>query len=256
MPRSVQKFNIFFGYGNDHDNPNFPACMASDACSGDGHGRFNQFVPQLMLGSALCNSSNAAIDPGSNKSYAPYWCKFDSWHIGAQYFFALYPDPSNHSSASGFDSRAATGDLIAVDEGETVYTRFSRHGGGRGGSEGAVVWTLEMGVVGDRVPASVVEAPQPFMGLVPSAPSWGMPDYNVAYAGSCWELYGNTRPSDYPPYMHYRHTFTTPQPENFWHAWALDEGSAVTNCSTTDIGSNVSSGGTMQLVAVNATMLL
>ena len=88
--------------------------MASDSCSGDGHGRFNQFVPQLMLGSALCNSSNAARDPTSNKTYAPHWCKFDRWHIGAQYFFALYPDPANHSSASGFDARAATGELIAV----------------------------------------------------------------------------------------------------------------------------------------------
>ena len=40
-------------------------------------------------------------------------------------------------------------------------------------------------------------------GLVASAPSWAAPDYGVAYAGSCWELYGNTRASDYPPYMHY-----------------------------------------------------
>jgi hypothetical protein len=39
-------FNIFFGYGNDHDNPNYPACLP-DKCSGDGHGRFNQFVPQV-----------------------------------------------------------------------------------------------------------------------------------------------------------------------------------------------------------------
>ena len=227
-------FNIFFGYGNDLDNPAYPACLATDSCSGDGHGRFNQFVPQLMLGSALCNSSNAAVDPASNKTYSPYWCTFDRWHIGAQYFFALYPDPTNHSSASGFDARAATGELIAVEPGETVYTRFTRgdhraDGGGGGGGG----WKLATGVVGDRVPPSVVHAPQPFMGLVPSAPSWAVADYDVAYAGSCWELYGNRRASDYPPFMHYRHTLTAPTPETFWHAWALDEGSAATNCSTT-----------------------
>ena len=44
-----------------------------------GHGRYNQFVPQLMLGSTLCNSSNAP-------DYDPIWCKLSTWHIGAQYF--------------------------------------------------------------------------------------------------------------------------------------------------------------------------
>jgi hypothetical protein len=46
-------FNIFFGYGNDHDNPNYPACLP-DKCSGDGHGRFNQFVPQVSALALLC----------------------------------------------------------------------------------------------------------------------------------------------------------------------------------------------------------
>ena len=62
-----------------------------------------------------------------------------------------------------------------------MYTRFTRR---------ADVWRLAMGVVGDRVPPSVVVAPQPFMGpscsyFVPALPqdchrivissSWGRP---------------------------------------------------------------------------------
>jgi hypothetical protein len=67
-----------------------------------------------MLGSALCNSSNAAKDPATNLTYSPYWCHLDRWAIGAQYFFAEWAS-SNHSSAAGFVGHAATGDLIYVD---------------------------------------------------------------------------------------------------------------------------------------------
>jgi hypothetical protein len=244
-------FNIFFGYGNDHDNPDYPACMPQ--CNGDGYGRFNQFVPQLMLGSALCNSTNDKKDPQSGQFYHPIWCHLSKWAISAQYFFAAYADGcTNHSSTCDFKAYAATGDLIYVEPGEKVYTEFVRSPDPKFG----VSWELKIGVVGDRVPASVVKATQPFMGQIPGATSWTAPQYDVVYAGSCWELYGNTKKTDYPPYMHYLHKLSTTTAQVPWHQWGMDEGNATNNCRTTQITSTVSSDNTTQLVTVNATMLL
>ena len=110
--------------------------------------------------------------------------------------------------------------------------------------------------MGDRVPPSVVEAHAPYMGLVPSAPSWDAEVYSLAYAGSCWELYGMQRATDYPPYMHYTHTLRAPAHETFWQGWGMDEGNASTDCRTVRIDSSVSADGTTQTVAVNATMHL
>jgi hypothetical protein len=247
-------FNIFFGYGNDHDNPNYPACLPH--CSGDGFGRFNQFVPQLMLGSALCNSTNEKPDPtNKNRTYSPKWCHLESWAIGAQYFFAEYGF-KNHTGKGNFIAHAATGDLIYVKEGETVYTRFARTEPSADNDLTDPIWTLTMGVKGDRVPPSKVVATKPFMGVIPEAQSWGMQNYDVAYAGSCWELYGLSKATDYPPYMHYRHTFTAPKQENFWQDWGMDEGNLTNDCRTMSLSSAISPDGAKQEVSVNATILL
>ena len=155
--------------------------------------RYNQFVPQLMLGRTLCDSSN-------HPDYSPVWCTLHKWHIGdrspnptppdpdpsrppasvraahpcrspvafvcrrlrvsagdqlrvscctrmlstrhmphattgSQYFFGLY-GCQNHSDASGCppQGRAATGELVPVEEGDTVYTRFDRTGAGTPGT--------------------------------------------------------------------------------------------------------------------------
>mmetsp|Transcript_23585 Transcript_23585/g.55857 ORF Transcript_23585/g.55857 Transcript_23585/m.55857 type:complete len:464 (+) Transcript_23585:81-1472(+) len=113
-------------------------------------GHFNQFVPQLMLGNVLANSSNSP-------DYEPQWLQLDTWHIGSQYFMALcrskfnnnnttsinkmMADPSIFSSymsrtsirrrlrrgrndCTDWIAKAATGKLIAVEPGEGVYTRF------------------------------------------------------------------------------------------------------------------------------------
>ena len=176
--------------------------------AGDGHGRYNQFVPQLMLGSTLCNSSNAPL-------YTPDWCQLKTWHIGAQYFMGLYGCNNQSDAAScGFTPKAATGDLIAVSPGDKVYTRFDRVQNNAGAKSNnadyapatapnpeASPWRLTMGIVGDPVPPSIVIADKPYMGLIPSAQSWASPAFSTAYPGSCWELYGTTQPSDYPPYM-------------------------------------------------------
>ena len=117
-----------------------------------------------MLGSVLCNSTNAGKDPSNGERYSPKWCKLDNWAIGAQYFFAEY-GCANRSTAGNcggaFKAHAATGDLIPVHPGETVYTKFDRVGPGADAG-----WRLTMGVTGDRVPASVVVADKPYMGLV------------------------------------------------------------------------------------------
>ena len=45
-------------------------------------GYYNQFVPQLMLGNVLANSTNFP-------DYEPQWLQLNQWHIGAQYFMGL-----------------------------------------------------------------------------------------------------------------------------------------------------------------------
>ncbi len=202
-----------------------------------------------MLGSALCNSTNEKMDPATNRTYSPKWCNLHSWAIGAQYFFADY-GCANHSSTCNFIAYAATGDLIYVKEGETVYTRFTRSGVTN------PTWTLTMGVKGDRVPPSKVVATKPYMGVIPGAPSWGDSAYDVAYAGSCWELYGLSKATDYPPYMHYRHSFTAPTKQSFWQEWGMDEGNLTNQCRTMSLSSSVSPDGTKQSVSVNATVHL
>jgi len=287
-------FNIVFGYGQPHDNPEYPSC--SPFCAGDGHGRYNQFVPQLMLGATLCNSSNAP-------DYKPGWCQLSTWHIGAQYFMGLYGCKNQSDAAScGFTPKAATGELIAVQPGQKVYTRFDRvpskssqGGGGVGGGKGAVTsssdvandgngnsngssnnnsnsesdasikedpaaaaWRLTMGIVGDPVPPSVVIAEKPYMGLVPSAQSWASPAFSTAYPGSCWELYGTKKATDYPPYMHYKHNITAMVPEaKMWEEWRVDENpnTTATACRTLQAASSISNGGRSQLVSVNATII-
>jgi hypothetical protein len=43
----------------------------------------------------------------------------DKWAIGAQYFFALV----NHSAASNWTGKAATGKLIDVEPGDITHQR-------------------------------------------------------------------------------------------------------------------------------------
>ena len=69
--------------------------------------------------------------------------------------------------------------------------------------------------------------------------------------------YGTTQPSDYPPYMHYKHTITAAVPEaQMWEKWLIDENAntTATSCRTLEVASSVSNDGRSQLVSVNATM--
>lgn len=174
-------------------------------------GWMNQFVPQLMLGNALCNSSNAP-------DYHPHWAKLTGWAIGAQYFFGVCDEGSDgayNCTAQSWTDKAATGALVPVEEGELIYTKFEL--------SDEYVWTLSMGVVGDETGArsSVVVVDRPFMGLVNTSTSWAEPTYDEVYAGACWEDY-NMAPGSYPKFWHHNVTVVSNAPGDWWNAWQLD----------------------------------
>jgi hypothetical protein len=200
-------------------------------------GYFNQFVPQLMLGNVLANSSNSPY-------YEPQWLELDSWHIGSQYFMALCrptraaATTSNHSTDTYssnsirsrlFDSvlvpksfstmverynctdwtpKALTGQLIAVEPGEGIFTRLelvSKHVSSTSyeSSDGPNLheWHLTMGVIGDEARTSRLVVDKPFMGMIePYSNSWMEDIYDNVYVGSCLENYGMFQRDNYPSY--------------------------------------------------------
>ena len=132
----------------------------------------NQFVPQLMLGNPLCNSTGPPL-------YKPIWHKFDTWVFGAQYFFEIFNKTANKTQA-----HAATGELFPTREGEVIYTSFDL-------DKSTWSWTLTMGVRGDATRVSTLIVPAPFMGLIKEeTSSWSEPVYAKAVSNACWELYG------------------------------------------------------------------
>eukprot|EP01084_Bolivina_argentea_P059244 108146_1 len=168
-------------------------------------GKFNQFVPQLMLGSALSGSTGPPY-------YKPIFTQMKTWHFGSQYFFALL----NDSVSSGWSPYAKTGDLIETKEGDILYTEFKL-------SSDSKTWTLTMGKKGDDQSVSIVTTDTPFMGLLNTTKSWDEDVYNHTYVGSCWELYGIKEKQNYPNYMDYVHNISSVNSANFWHSWHMDE---------------------------------
>jgi hypothetical protein len=174
-------------------------------------GYYNQFVPQLMLGNVLANSTNSP-------DYEPQWLELDSWHIGSQYFMALCR-PANETTTTttvtteynctDWIPKAVTGELIAVEPGEGVYTKFelvkqqqstSSLLGDNDGND--FEWHLTMGVVGgDKSRVSSIVIKKPFMGMIePNSHSWTEEIYNDIYVGSCLENYGMVQPENYPSF--------------------------------------------------------
>lgn len=150
------------------------------------YGRMNQFVPQLMLGSALDSSSGPPL-------YKPMWHTHSSWVFGSQYFFEVYNATSNKT-----EGHAATGDLFPVKAGELLQTQFEQKQNG----DDDPIWTLTMSVVNDPSRTSVVVVKHPYMGLGKSWPkpttSWTEPSYSNMCVNSCWELYGANDRAHYP----------------------------------------------------------
>lgn len=132
-------------------------------------GVYNQFVPQLMLGQALSNSTGPPL-------YNPVWGNYSSYVFSSQYFFEIIDAVTNASVP-----KAVTGEVFPCAPGEALWTLMTQ--------SAAREWTLSMGVVGDPSRTSEVVAPAPFMGLLPGTSSWGEATYSDVHVNSCWELY-------------------------------------------------------------------
>mmetsp|Transcript_33741 Transcript_33741/g.53992 ORF Transcript_33741/g.53992 Transcript_33741/m.53992 type:complete len:291 (+) Transcript_33741:21-893(+) len=174
----------------------------------DGQGEDNQFVPQLMLGNVLCNSTNS-------DDYKPSWCILSEWHIQSQYYFQTDDTKTSH---------AVTGDMIAVKEGDIIYTEFLY-------DSTDYVWTLNIGVSkGSNANAvSTVIATQPYMGLLSeNTTSWNEPAYQTAHIGCQWELYGMQQQENYPSNMNYTVTVgSNDGPADWWQVW---QANATADC--------------------------
>ena len=176
-------------------------------------GYMNQFVPQLMLGNALSNSTNGP-------EYYPKWIKMDTWHIGAQYFMGLCV--RNDTFPDGFEcdketwlAKAAVGRLVPVEPGELIETRFEL--------DAQYVWRLYIGVIGggpDR--QSQVTSNRPFMGLVNSTRSWDEDIYDNVYVGSCLENYGMVSKANYPIEWQIDVNILSPKAGSWWRDWRLE----------------------------------
>jgi hypothetical protein len=180
-------------------------------------GFMNQFVPQLMLGNALANSTNAPY-------YKPIWIEMDRWHIGAQYFMALCNGTLGTFDCQNWIPKAATGKLVSVNPGEMVETSFVLKKEKSCCKKSKYVWTLRIGVVGGGPERqSVVIVDRPFMGLLNSTFSWGEAIYDNIYAGSCLENYGMQSSDSYPPkwQIHVRVQDAPGRDETFWQNWTL-----------------------------------
>jgi len=164
----------------------------------------NQFVPQLMLGNVLANSSNFP-------EYNPQWLVLDKWHIGAQYFMGLPGNSSITGSNNDDDwiAKAATGKLVQVEPGEVIETSFELmeiYNNNQADSDDAIQgdgirweWSLRIGVVGAHPTRwSHVVASQPFMGLVPNT-SWQDDIYQNITVGACLENYDMESAANFPP---------------------------------------------------------
>lgn len=183
-------------------------------------GYMNQFVPQLMLGNALANSTNAP-------HFKPLWIKLPSWHVGAQYFMGLCPNTTTSDCKDNWIPRAVTGRLVPVKPGEVVETSFSLEKVEQHCCDEKIkfVWTLRIGVVGGGSNRqSVVVSDRPFMGLVNSTFSWGESTYEHIYVGSCLENYGMQSPANYPSkwQIDVKVVDAPGRDEDCWRNWRLE----------------------------------
>lgn len=172
----------------------------------DSDAKMNQFVPQLMLGNPLCDSSGPPL-------YKPIWHEQKTWVFGAQYFFEIFNQTSNRTEA-----HAATGKTYPCVKGEILFTEYVL--------DKNWIWTLRMGVKGDPNRVSTVTVEKPFMGLLPESQtkSWSESVYSNAVGNSCWELYGIKTADQYPTSgSTYDMRVTANKPDAFswstnWHA--------------------------------------
>ena len=192
-------------------------------------GRMNQFVPQLLLGSALDSSSGPP-------NYTPTWHTHKTYVFGAHYFFETFDSDTNLTQA-----HAAYGDLYPTWPGESLFTTFSLSGGGDGMDTESPKWTLTMGVVGDdtRISKLVVERPYMGMGVDWDEPtvSWAESSFRNMCINSCWELYGASDPAHLPSSgSTFELLIKQPEPGLYdFISWERDEGNGkCPSCKVTE----------------------
>ena len=118
-----------------------PSHAGSDIFFGDmSLGRMNQFVPQLILGSALDSSSGPP-------DFKPDWHTHTTWAFGAHYFFEILNQTTGQP-----EGKAAYGRLFEAKAGETLFTSFTQKWSAK---LNAPTWTLKMGAVNDPDRVSV-----------------------------------------------------------------------------------------------------
>jgi hypothetical protein len=182
-------------------------------------GRMNQFVPQLMYGNVLDESTGPP-------NYQPRFHNHnDTWVFGAHYYFQTFDTFSNSTK-----SHAAYGPIFPTWKGETLYTTFELLLP-QNDSISSPQWILTMGVLGDRTRVSELTVPYPYMGIgrqwdEPTT-SWLENSYKYMCINACWELYGAknsahlpTTGSTYEISIHQTEANSFP----FLDKWERDEG--------------------------------
>ena len=200
--------------------------IGTDIFFGDvSNGRMNQFVPQLILGSALDSSSGPP-------AYEPIWGSHFKWTFGAHYFFETF-----NTTTGRLDAHAAYGELFPAVVGEELFIRFQPST-----SSDGITWTLTMGAVNDPSRTSTVVAEKPYMGLgvdwaVPTK-SWTETNYTNFCINSCWEMYG-ARDRDHLPGNGSRYTLRVERGEKQVYPWVTkwdqDEGVGTSCASSSNI---------------------
>lgn len=162
----------------------------TDIFFGDGEGgRMNQFVPQLILGSALDGSSGPP-------HYKPQWNDIhQTWSFAAHYFFELEPSTNNNNNNEP-EAHAAYGQFYPAHEGEILRTTFEllpkENHSSVSSSKGDnfPYWKLTMEVEGDPSRRSTLVIEQPYMGMTGTSANWLEHPYRNMCLNSCWEIYG------------------------------------------------------------------
>lgn len=186
----------------------------TDIFFGDmGDGRMNQFVPQLVLGSALSGSSGFP-------NYNPEFHFHDTYKFGAHYFFEIF----NQTSQS-VEGKAAYGKMFDAYVGEILYTSFEAK---VDDVTKKVFWTLTMGAMNDTSRTSTLVVKEPYMGLLRNeTDSWMDINYTNLCINACWELYGATSLARFPStgsQYHLHITKNTSQNFPWIEQWDQDEG--------------------------------
>lgn len=189
-------------------------------------GRMNQFVPQLMFGNVLDESSGPP-------NYRPKFHDHnETWVFGAHYYFQTFDQVKNSSV-----SHAAYGPLFSTWPGETLYTSFELKNPSTTSSPPQ--WILTMGVVGDKSRVSELIIRQPYMGMGRnwdnSTTSWLEPSYHNMCINACWELYGASDALHLPSTgSHYEISIEQPAGESPYPftEWEVDEGNGQCPAAT------------------------